>query len=138
MSRQAWKDAAEAIGFLAIVASLIFVGIETRNSTHQAELNTRALEIAAYAELQSNIEAFNALGIESAESAVACDVADDEWIQPRECLQATIQQHNNPSDALGVQTAIGLVSGRIAKVRGGVDRRVRPVDSERTSTSCGR
>ena len=65
MNRQQWKDLLEGIGFVAIIASLIFVGIETRNSTHQAELTTRALEISAYAELQSNIEAFNALGIQS-------------------------------------------------------------------------
>ena len=41
------KDLAEAVGFVAIIASLIFVGIETRNSTKQAELNTQALEITA-------------------------------------------------------------------------------------------
>ncbi len=45
MSRQQWKDLAEAIGFTAVVASLVFVGIETRNSTKQAELTTQVLEI---------------------------------------------------------------------------------------------
>ena len=35
------------IGFVAIVASLAFVGIETRNSTGQATLTAQALEMTA-------------------------------------------------------------------------------------------
>lgn len=44
----------EGIGFIAIVASLILVGLETRHSAMQAELNTRALQIAAYQDLINN------------------------------------------------------------------------------------
>lgn len=44
----------EGTGFVAIVASLIFVGLETRHSAMQAELNTRALQIAAYQDLINN------------------------------------------------------------------------------------
>ena len=65
MQRQQLKDIAEAIGFVAIVASLIFVGIETRNSTRQSELNTQALEIAAYQALMSNIDEINMLTLEN-------------------------------------------------------------------------
>ena len=65
MTRQQLKDLAEAIGFVAIIASLIFVGIETRNSTRQSELNTQALEIAAYQALMSNIDEINMLSLES-------------------------------------------------------------------------
>ncbi|NIL94690.1 MAG: hypothetical protein GTO71_09665 [Woeseiaceae bacterium] len=69
MNRQQWKDLAEAVGFAAIVSSLIFVGIETRNSARQSELQTQALEIAAYQALMSNIDEINALGLQSAEAA---------------------------------------------------------------------
>ena len=69
MKREQWKDLLEGIGFLAIIASLVFVGIETRNSTQQAELNTRALEIAAYQDLIDNISELNALVVESPDVA---------------------------------------------------------------------
>jgi hypothetical protein len=55
MTRERWKDVLEGIGFVAIIASLIFVGIETRNSTKQAILTTQALEMAAYQDLIDNI-----------------------------------------------------------------------------------
>ncbi len=47
----------------------MFVGIETRNGTRQAALNTRALEIAAYQELMSNIDEINALSLQSESTA---------------------------------------------------------------------
>ena len=55
MTREKWKDLLEGIGFVAIIASLIFVGIATRNSTHQAALTTQALEMSAYQDLIDNI-----------------------------------------------------------------------------------
>ena len=54
---------------MAIVGSLVFVGIETKNSSEQTELNTRAVEIAAYQQLMSNITNANAQSIMSAEAA---------------------------------------------------------------------
>ena len=69
MNRQQWKDLAEVIGFVSIVASLVFVGIETRNSTKQSMLNTQALEIAAYQSLMSNIDEINALSLGNTEAA---------------------------------------------------------------------
>jgi hypothetical protein len=64
MTRQNWKDVLESFGVVAIIASLIFVGIETRNSTKQAILTTQALEIAAYQELMTNIEELNTISIQ--------------------------------------------------------------------------
>jgi hypothetical protein len=61
VTREKWKTLFESVGLVAIVASLVFVGIETRNSTQQAVLNTRALEIAAYQDLMDNIADLNAL-----------------------------------------------------------------------------
>jgi len=69
MTRDEWKDILEGIGFVAIIASLMFVGIETRNSTRQAELTTRALEMAAYQELMDNVAELNTFAMQDAEVA---------------------------------------------------------------------
>ena len=70
MKTPAWKDVAELIGIGAIVASLIFVGIETRNSTEQARLTNRALEIAAYQDLMDNIGEWNMAQMQDPELAM--------------------------------------------------------------------
>ena len=59
MTRRQWKDLAEAIGFAAVVASLVFVGFETRSSTRQAALTAQALELSAYQQLMDNIARMN-------------------------------------------------------------------------------
>ncbi len=69
MTRERWKDLLEGIGFAAIVASLIFVGIETRNSTKQAALTTQAIEISAYQDLIDNIHEMNVLTLQDPEVA---------------------------------------------------------------------
>lgn len=77
MDRQRWRDLLGGIGLIAIVASLVFLGIETRNSTNQTVLNTQALEIAAYQELMNNISEINALSVESRNSAeIAAKIYD--------------------------------------------------------------
>jgi hypothetical protein len=63
MNRQQWKDILEGIGFLAIISSLVFVGIETQNSAKQTALNTQATEIAAYQALIFNISEMNAIAL---------------------------------------------------------------------------
>lgn len=69
MTREKWKDLLEGVGFAAIVASLVFVGIETRNSTKQAVLTTQAIEISAYQDLIDNIHEMNELTLQDAEVA---------------------------------------------------------------------
>jgi len=69
MTRQRWKDLIEAIGFAAIIASLIFVGIETRNSAEQAALTAQALELSSYQQLMDNIARMNEAAIENPEVA---------------------------------------------------------------------
>ncbi len=59
MDRQRIKDILEGVGFVAVIASLIFVGIETRNSSQQTALNTQAIEMAAYQELMNTIQEIN-------------------------------------------------------------------------------
>ena len=69
MIRKQWKDLLEVIGFVALVGSLYFLAIETRNSSASTKLNTQALEIAAYQELISNIADTNAMSIQNEETA---------------------------------------------------------------------
>jgi hypothetical protein len=69
MTRQQWKDRLEAIGFAAVIASLVFVGIETRNSTKQAALTAQALELSAYQQLMDNISRMNEATIGNSEVA---------------------------------------------------------------------
>ena len=71
MNREKTKDILEAIGVVALIASLIFVGIETRNGAIQAELNTEAIEMAAYQELIRSITDMNTLAIQTPELSSA-------------------------------------------------------------------
>ena len=47
MNREQRRDVLEFIGFLAVVASLIFVGLETRNSAEQAEIANQSMKDAS-------------------------------------------------------------------------------------------
>ena len=49
---------------MAVVLSLVFVGLEIRNSTEQTEQNTRVLQVSAYQDLISRIVDLNAIGID--------------------------------------------------------------------------
>ena len=69
MSRRQWKDFLEAIGFAAVIASLVFVGIETRSSTKQAALTAEALELSSYQQLLDNIARMNEYAIQNPEVA---------------------------------------------------------------------
>lgn len=81
MTREQFKDWLEGIGFAAIIASLVFVGIETRNSTQQAILTTQTLEITAYQDLMDNISNLNTVAVEDSEVATlllkAFDTTDE-------------------------------------------------------------
>lgn len=69
MSRRQWKDLLEAIGFAAVIASLVFVGFETRSSSKQAALTAQALELSAYQQLMDNIARMNEATIQNPEVA---------------------------------------------------------------------
>jgi len=69
MNRQQLKDVLEVIGFLAIIGSLYFVGVETRNGAQQTALNTQAVEISAYQALTANILEANAIAISDEHAA---------------------------------------------------------------------
>lgn len=66
----------EIISAVAVVISLVFVGLEIRNSTEQTEQNTRALQVSAYQDLINRIVDMNAIDIEdgiSIESLVSLE-----------------------------------------------------------------
>ncbi|HAU69506.1 MAG: hypothetical protein P8I38_07805 [Arenicella sp.] len=62
------STALEIITATAVVVSLVFVGMEIRNSTQQMEQNTRSLQVSAYQDLISRIVEMNAIDIDKATS----------------------------------------------------------------------
>jgi hypothetical protein len=61
---QSWALAAEIIGGIAVVFSLILVAYELNQSNQQAALNTSALEIAAYQDLIESISSLNSTALQ--------------------------------------------------------------------------
>lgn len=53
------KIIAEALSAAAVVASLVFVAVEVRETARQTELNTEALRVTAYQNLIGQIAQFN-------------------------------------------------------------------------------
>ena len=87
MTREQWKDIFDVVGGIAIVASLIFVGLETRSSARQAELTRQALEISAYQELINSISQQSTFFVENpdlrsawakTENGQTTELSDDE------------------------------------------------------------
>ena len=56
---QTWALVAEILGGVAVFLSLIFVGLEIRQSSEETALNTRAIEVSAYQDLISQIILLN-------------------------------------------------------------------------------
>ena len=55
MDRSQRKELLEVIGFVAIIASLIFVGIETRSSTEQSRLANQSLLNESYKNVRESM-----------------------------------------------------------------------------------
>lgn len=74
----------EIISAVAVVVSLVFVGLEIRNGNEQTEQNTRALRLSAYQDLITRIVDVNLIGIEESttiESLVAIESPTDKEIE---------------------------------------------------------
>ncbi len=67
MDLKKWALLAEVLGGIAVVISLIFVGLQVQQSNEQAALNTDALRLAAYAQLIDGISDFNIQTLQNAE-----------------------------------------------------------------------
>ena len=66
---QRWALVAEIVGGIAVVLSLIFVGLQIKQSSEETALNTRALQATAYQNLIAQIESMNTLIIQDSEFA---------------------------------------------------------------------
>ena len=66
-SLQEYALFAEILSAVAVVASLVFVGLQIRQESNETALNTRAIEAAAYQDLISQIGEINTLVVKDAE-----------------------------------------------------------------------
>jgi hypothetical protein len=60
----------------AVALSLVFVGLEVRETARQTQLNTEALQMAAYQDLIGQIEQFNIAMLEPSSAAVYMKLTD--------------------------------------------------------------
>jgi len=120
--RERLKDVLESVALIAVIASLVFVGIETRNGAIQAELNTDTLEMAAYQQLIDSINEQNALAIENPQLRNAIrkvedgqvDLTDEEqsvfsywlWMRIRHGDMAFFQFERGAIDELRLRSAL--------------------------------
>ena len=65
-----YKVVAEVGSALAVVLSLVFVGLEVRGTSRQTALNTESLQVAAYQDLIAQIGEFNQLMVEPETAAL--------------------------------------------------------------------
>lgn len=71
-----FRIVAELASAIAVVVSLVFVGLEVRETARQTELNTEAMRLAAYQDLISQISQFNVVLLDSATAAVHLKIED--------------------------------------------------------------
>ena len=60
---------AEILSAIAVVMSLVFVGLEVRESARQTAMNTQSIQVSAYQQLIGQINALNLSAIQSPEVA---------------------------------------------------------------------
>ena len=73
-----FKLLAELASAIAVVVSLVFVGMEVRETARQTQLNTEALRLAAYQDLISQISDFNMALLDPVSAEVYLKVSDPE------------------------------------------------------------
>lgn len=105
-----WANIADIVGAAAIVVSLLFVGLQIRNSARQTELNTQALQMNAYQSL---------IGEVNNQSRFYIEELPDWWFERPENLSA--QELNQQSnfflmairfgDLAFYQHELGMLSG---------------------------
>lgn len=69
MKLERWALIAEILSAVAVVASLIFVGLQVRQGAEETALNTRAIQASAYQDLIAQISSLNTLSIENPQFA---------------------------------------------------------------------
>ena len=73
---QKFVPIAEIASAVAVVISLVFVGLEIRNSAEQSNLNTQALQISAYQSLMESISVMNVVSLEIGELSYKSSIID--------------------------------------------------------------
>jgi hypothetical protein len=71
-----FKILVELVSAIAVVLSLMFVGLEVRETARQTQLNTEALRLAAYQDLISQIAQFNTAMLDPVSAAVYLKITD--------------------------------------------------------------
>jgi hypothetical protein len=71
MKLEKWALIAEILSAIAVVASLVFVGLQVRQGAEETALNTRAIQTSAYQDLTAQISILNTLIIENSDLAEA-------------------------------------------------------------------
>ena len=66
---QKYQVLAEIISAVAVVVSLIFVGLEVRESAKQTALNTQSLQVSTYQDLIAQINDLNKLTLQNPDVA---------------------------------------------------------------------
>ena len=72
------KRITQLLSAAAVALSLVFVGLEVRETARQTQLNTEALQMAAYQDLIGQIEQFNIAMLEPASASVYIKLVDPE------------------------------------------------------------
>ncbi len=71
MKIEKWALLAEILSAVAVVVTLIFVGLQVRQGAEETAFNTRAIEVSAYQDLTAQIADLNTLQIENPQLAAA-------------------------------------------------------------------
>ena len=79
----------ETASAVAVVISLIFVGLEVRESARQTELNTQSLQVSAYQDLIAQINAMNILLFEFPVAGTLFGASSSEDLSSEEYGQLT-------------------------------------------------
>lgn len=86
--KKSTSEIIEIVSAIAVVVSLVFVGVEIKNSSKQTEQNTQALQIAAYQDLIGRIVEINSIGIEASATIESLASSNSRTSQEDEKLNA--------------------------------------------------
>jgi len=71
MKLEKWALIAEILSAMAVVASLVFVGLQVRQGAEETALNTRTIQTSAYQDLTAQLGTLNTLVIDNSDFAEA-------------------------------------------------------------------
>ena len=114
MNREHWKDLVEALGVLAIVVSLVFVGLEVRQNTNAVK--STVLESSAQASYDSIVLMIENESLRRAQAAIDGPVPDENRRLLNLYYAALLRIQLNRF----MQTRLGVIDADTVSVVGGV------------------